>query len=375
MTATDNSHNKIRVMIVDDSLFIRQLLEELIKMDPNIIVVGKAKSGEEALNLLSTLKPDVITLDISMPGIGGLESLKAIMKNRPTPVVILSAYSHEGADITIACLEEGAVGFVLKPSGEMSLDIEKVKDELLASIRAAAQVDVQKIKRQAHAYTPAHAPTERQDASHEERRIIVIGASTGGARTIELICAALPAGLPAPILIALHMPALAFTQSLAKRLNEQCALEVKSAEHHETLYNGSIYLAPGGRQTTVEAISKRHSQARLVIKETKQDAISPSIDCAMQSVATWSRERAIGVILTGMGKDGLEGMRQIKQTGGQTISQDEASSLIFGMPKAVIDHGYADQILPAEDISNALVELVSQKQKVTDHHVMTHVTG
>jgi two-component system, chemotaxis family, protein-glutamate methylesterase/glutaminase len=355
----------IKVLIVDDSLFMRQLVAELCKGDPELEVAGKAKSGEEALGLLPQIKPDVITLDLEMPGMGGLATLKKIMTTYPTPVVILSAYSREGADVTIECLEEGAVSFVLKPSGEMSLDIAKVKDKLLAEIRAAAGANLMSFPRH---HKGTASPKRESRMTSDQQRIIVIGASTGGPRMLEIICSALPSDFPIPVIVVLHMPSQVFTQSLARRFNDLCALEVKEAEHHESLYPGFIYLAPGGHQLSLEARKKEILASVppcFVLHKAKPDELSPSIDITMKSTAELYGETSIGVILTGMGQDGLEGMQHIKAAGGQTIVQDEASSLIFGMPKAVIDKGYADYVLPMGEMGGFLEELINSRPRTS----------
>lgn len=348
----------IKVLIVDDSFVMRNLLADILNSDSQIEVVSVVKSGKEAIKKIPQIKPDVITLDLVMPGWDGLTTLRHIMEECPVPVIILSAHSREGADITVECLGSGAVGFILKPSGELSLDIEKVTPELLEAVKAAAKVDTAKIN--ALVASPA-SPVKYKAV--ETDKIIVIGASTGGPQTLEAILSSLPPDFLPPIIIAQHMPSIEFTQSLANHLTRVCKLMVKIAKDNEIIARKKIYLVPGGYNMTLE--TQIHADIRenpclksvsiRVLKE-KRDTLTPSIDTVMKSVAGIYKEKAIGIILTGMGNDGVEGMAAIKNSGGKTLVQDE-SSLIFGMPKAVIDRGCADSILPAGKIAGKIVEL------------------
>lgn len=339
----------IKVLIIDDSLFIRSLVSDFLNKDPQIKVVDTASSGQEAMRKIPSAKPDCIILDLAMPGWDGLTTLKHIMHNFPTPVVILSAYSQEEADITLECLELGAISFVLKPSGELSLDIERIKERLIQEVKAAAKVNLKRFKalglRQ-----PPH-PSRKLKA---EDKIIVIGASTGGPQTLELVLSSLPADFSLPVLVAQHMPNKFFSESLAGHLNKNCSLKVKLATDAETIFSPAVYLAPGGSHLKIESRT-------ISLAEASPDTLSPSIDLAMQSVARAYQENSIGIILSGIGNDGLAGMRSIKEAGGRTIVQDE-SALIFGMPKSVIDAGLADKVLPAQEIGGAILEEVESKE-------------
>lgn len=340
----------IKVLIIDDSLFIRSLVSDFLNQDPRIRVVDTASGGQEAMRKIPDCRPDCIILDLAMPGWDGLTTLKRIMRDFPTPVVILSAYSGEEADITLECLELGAVSFVLKPSGELSLDIEKIKERLIREVKAAAGVDLKNFK-PLIAKGPPRLPARKLPA---EDKIIVVGASTGGPQTLELILSSLPSDFSLPVLVVQHMPNRFFSESLCRSLNKICALKVRVVSDAETISAPAVYLAPGGSHLSVE-------RKTISLTGVPPDAISPSIDMAMRSVAKAYRENSIGVILSGIGDDGLEGMRAIKKAGGRTIAQDE-SALIFGMPKAVIDAGLADKTLPAEEIAGAILE-ESRKQK------------
>ncbi|MBU1128986.1 MAG: chemotaxis response regulator protein-glutamate methylesterase [Candidatus Omnitrophica bacterium] len=340
----------IKVLVIDDSLFMRELISDMLNSDPGIEVIDTAKDGEEAIKKLAVMRPDCITLDLVMRGWDGLTTLKHIMARYPTPVIILSAYSKSDADITIKCLNAGAVGFVLKPSGELSLDIAKVKQELLKEVKAVSKISAAKIE-----LLTRKIPKIPERRLKVLNKIIVIGASTGGPQTLETILRAIPKNLPAPVIIAQHMPTAYFSESLAEHLNKASDLEVKVAEAGEELRSGKVCIAPAGSQTEVETQKRK---VVITLTKAKPDILTPSIDAIMRSAAEVYNHNAIGIILTGMGQDGLEGMRAIKLSGGETIAQDE-SSLIFGMPKAVIDAGLADKVLPAERIVDAMVECVA----------------
>ena len=335
----------IRVLVVDDSLFMRTLISDMLNSDPEIKVIDTAKDGEEAVKKLSKIRPDCITLDLAMPGWDGLTTLKHIISEYPTPVIILSAHSKKDADITVKCLNAGAVGFVLKPSGELSLDIRDVRQQLLEEVRAASKVDLKRIR------LPAFKKTKRPSGKLIVRnKIIVIGASTGGPQMLENILYSLPVNFPVPLIVVQHVPSRFFTESLAEHLNRVSDLEVKVARNNEILKAGRVYLAPSGSQLTLKL---RGRDVISHLTRAASDILSPSVDITMKSVAEVYDGNAIGVILSGMGDDGREGMKAIKNSGGKTIVQDE-SSLIFGMPKSVIDAGYADEVLPVNRIIEAM---------------------
>ena len=338
---------QIRVLVIYDSIFMRTLISDMLNSDPEIEVIDTAKDGKEAIEKLSKIRPDCITLDLIMPGWDGLTTLEHIMAEYPTPVVILSAHSKKDADITIKCLKTGAVGFVLKPSGELSLDIKDVKHELLEKVKAASRVNVRRIK--LFVRKKRKWPKRKLAALN---KIIVIGASTGGPQTLEAMLYSLPANLPVPVIIVQHLPTRFFTESLAEHLNKVTDLEVKVAENAEALKPGKVYLAPAGFQMTFK-MSDREVVTSLT--EAPPNSLSPSVDIVMESIAKVYDGNSLGIILTGMGCDGREGMRAIKEAGGKTIVQDE-SSLIFGMPKAVIEAGIADEVLSVDDIADAMME-------------------
>ncbi len=345
----------IKVLVVDDSLFMRTLVADMLNSDPEIEVIDTAKDGAEAVNKIPGIRPDCITLDLAMPGWDGLTTLKHIMRQYPTPVVILSAYSKKDADITIECLKVGAISFVLKPSGELSLDIETVRGLLIEEVKAAAKVDVGRIR------LLGKKPERRRRKLIGINKIVVIGASTGGPQMLEMLLTSLPSDFSAPIIIGQHIPSRFFTESLAEHLNRNSELPVRVAGNNEILESGAAYLIPSGFSLALKGrmgVNKETTEVSISLSEAVSGILSPSIDEIMKSVALIYKENTVGIILSGMGNDGVRGMTEIKKYGGKTIVQDE-SSLIFGMPKAVIDAGVADRVLPADQIAGAIEEAVS----------------
>lgn len=330
----------MRVLVVDDSAFMRKVIADIINSDPLLEVVGTAVDGIDALGKISKLKPDVITLDVNMPRMDGLTTLKHIMERNPLPVIMLSNATQEGAEITFKALEMGAIDYIPKPSGELSLDIHKVKNELITKIKTAATAKITVHKRKFH-------PIVRRPQKFGTK-VIAIGASTGGPPAIEEILSQLPENVP-PILIVQHMPP-GFTKLFARRLNSFTKFAVKEAEEGDTIVPGQAFIAPGGYHMTVTKDGKIHLDEGPPIHGVK-----PAVDPMMETVADIYKSETIGVILTGMGRDGAIGMKKIKQYGGVTIAQDEGTSTVFGMPKAAIDEGCVDKILPLFQIPIELI--------------------
>jgi len=342
---------KIKVLVVDDSLFMRKLISDMLTEEPSITVVGTAQNGLETLKKIADLHPDVVTLDLQMPVMDGQTTLKNIMKENPTPVVMVSAFTKREADVTLECLRNGAVDFVEKPSGPVSMDINVVRDSLITKVIIAAKA---KTKKPAEA-TPA---TKKNIAPAKTiKEAVVIGASTGGPAALEELLAKIPANLPATILVVQHMPKL-FITSLAERLSKNCAISVKEGEDGEILKAGTVYLAPGEMHMTVQ---KKAGTARIKLMDTPPvNGTKPSINKLMESASIAFGKNTIGVILTGMGSDGKEGMAQIKKQCGKTICQDESTSVVFDMPNNTIQSGNADQILPIGSIADTITKLVEE---------------
>ncbi|MCW4035145.1 MAG: chemotaxis response regulator protein-glutamate methylesterase [Candidatus Bathyarchaeota archaeon] len=329
----------LRVLVVDDSAFMRKIVTQMIEMDPELTVVGTAFDGVNALQRIPELKPDIVTLDVNMPRMDGLTTLQKIMETNPLPVIMLSATTQEGAEITFTALNLGAVDYVPKPSGQISLDIERVRAELVSKIKTAAQA---KLVTLAAETQPKISLTQNLTDP-----IIAIGASTGGPPAVEHVLTNLPKNIP-PILIVQHMPA-GFTNSFAKRLDRLCSFDVKEAEDGDPILSGQVLVAPGGYHMTVT----RRGRIKLDVGPP-ENGMRPAVDPMMRSVAEIYQSQAIGVVLTGMGRDGAYGLEAIKKYGGRTIAQDEATCTVFGMPRVAIEEGHADVVLPISKIAERL---------------------
>ena len=335
---------KIRVLVVDDSALMRRLISDMINSSPECEVVGTARDGGEAIEKVSVLRPDVVTLDVEMPRVNGLEALAHIMMHTPTPVIMLSALTTEGAETTIRALELGAVDFIPKPGGRsISLGIDGVREELLRKIRTAARSRPRRLHLRPRPRL-LRAPRLRENAA------IVFGASTGGPGTLIDILQSLPGDVP-PVFIVQHMPP-GFTSSFAKRLNALTRFEVKEAEDGDVVKPGRGYVAPGDYHMLI-----RRSRIRLD-HGPKLHGVRPAVDITMESAAESFGSNTIGVLLTGMGSDGAEGLRKIRQAGGRTIVEAEQTCVVFGMPKAAIEAGAAEVIAPSYRIADEIVRML-----------------
>ncbi len=351
----------IKVLVVDDSSFMRKIIPQILEEDKEIKVIDTARDGLEAIKKLEQLKPDVITLDVEMPGMDGLETLNKIMKEYPTPVIMLSAYTPKGAEITLKALEYGAVDFVRKPSGEISLDIKKVQKELIEKIKIAKTIDLSKLKfiskKQISIDKSCNLKTETIKA------IVIIAASTGGPRALNEILSKLEKkNFPVSYLVVQHM-SCGFTATLASRLNLISLLNVKEAEDKEEIRPETIYIAPGNFHMEIENINNRIYIA--LNQKPTLHGVRPAADYTMTSVANNFKYNMISVILTGMGKDGAAGAEKIKEKGGKVIAQDKNTCVIFGMPRVAIEKGIVDIVSPLQeipDIINTEIEKLMEKE-------------
>ncbi|ABS59917.1 response regulator receiver modulated CheB methylesterase [Fervidobacterium nodosum Rt17-B1] len=343
-------NTKIKVMIVDDSPFMRMILKDLLDQQPDIQVVAVAKDGMEAVELALKYKPDVITMDVEMPKLNGIEALKEIMKRSPTRVIMVSSLTEEGAEITLLALELGAVDFVTKPSGSVSMDFRKIGPELVEKIRSAMKIDL------SHILLKKKPVAGLKLKSMVSSKIVVIGSSTGGPRSLDLVIPPLPKEFPAPILIVQHMPP-GFTKSLAQRLDRISNLSVKEAEEGDEIKPGWVYIAPGDYHMGIKH-QDRKSIIYLDKRTEKINNVRPSVDYTLDKVAEIYKEKTIAVILTGMGRDGAKGAFKVKFFKGNVIAESQETCVVYGMPKAVVDEGYADFVLPADKIPEKLVEIV-----------------
>jgi two-component system chemotaxis response regulator CheB len=345
------------ILVVDDSPVVRQVLTRILSKDSRIGKVDTAPNGELALRKIAKLDPDVVTLDVEMPRMDGIAVLKRIMAETPRPVIMVSAVTRAGASKTVMALELGAVDFVAKPTTGLSRDIAMVSAELLEKVHAVAPLKAKWRRRSeaARNEAPRKLPGERPRACC--RDIVAIGASTGGTEAIRNVLAGLPADFPAGVVIVQHMPE-GFTRSFADRLNELCLVSVKEAAHRDVVRPGRALLAPGHSHITVH----RDELGLHYVELSRGPPVGghrPSVDVLFDSVADAVGDRAIAVLLTGMGRDGAHGMRRVYERGGLTIAQDAESCVVFGMPKAAISEGSIDFVTPVGRIGRDLTDLVA----------------
>ena len=358
---------KFRVLVVDDSAFMCKVLEAIFNADSQLQVVGRAKDGREAVSLAESLKPDVITMDLNMPHMDGLEATAAIMTNNPRPILIVSSESKEGAASTLKALELGAIDFVTKPSSAIDLDMQSVKEELLRKVRVAAKVRVVRTasrlasaiqapaKNVAPAASKVPQPSRPAGLEAPDMRfpVVVLGASTGGPATVMRLAPGFTRDFPAAVILVQHMPA-SFTSQYALQLAEFTSIRVKEAEANEALQPGTLYICPGGQHLRLNPAGRVELDSR----SGRIDGYLPNIDVTMESVAAFFGAMSIGVVLTGMGSDGARGAKLIKNARGMVIAQDEATSVIFGMPAETIRAGVADQVLAIDEIYAAIEKRV-----------------
>ena len=351
------------VLVVDDSSFMRALIAEMVESTREFQVVGTAADGVQAIEAIHSLDPDIVTLDIEMPRLDGLQTLDTIMRELPRPVVMLSAAGSErGNEMTLRALERGAVEFVRKPSGPISIDLLTVRQELLAALNAARAVNMAGVRTPPQPGVPAGAETVPKKISGAADRVVVIAASTGGPRALGEIVPHLPDTLGAAVLIVQHMPR-EFTRSLSHRLDLMSALPVAEAVDGEAVLENHVYLAPGGLHMTLRS----DSGAAAISLDTSPTVwgVRPAADPLFVSAAESFGADAIGVILTGMGRDGAEGLRRIRAAGGKAVIQDRDSSIIFGMPQAAMETAGADRVAAVRDIARAINDLCRSRKRGT----------
>lgn len=346
----------ISVLVVDDSAFMRKAISMMIDRDPEVHVVDTARDGHQAIEKTRELQPDVVTMDIEMPRLDGISALKQIMDEMPRPVLMISSLTKEGADATVKAMEAGAVGFIPKQHSRVSLEIKEIEQELIDKVKSAARSNVGALRR-ALSSTPSSARQKPpSDFSFRRARLVAIGVSTGGPFALQQMVPALPADLPVPVAIVQHMPPR-FTRSLANRLNAMTPLEVVEAEAGMSLTPGRVLIAAGGHHLTF----RRGAQGPLAeTPDEPEDALHrPSVDVMFNAACRMYQGRVLGVVMTGMGKDGLEGAQQIKSKGGKIIAQDESSSVVYGMPRAVTEANLADLVVPLDEMASTLAQALN----------------
>ena len=343
----------IRVLVVDDSALMRKLIPQLLERDNSIHVVGTAMDGEFALKKIDEFKPDAITLDLEMPRMDGIETLRRIMHHHQVPVVVVSAHTREGASTTFKALHMGAFDFVAKPQNVLNEGMSEIADELIAKIKAAVSSPfTRRPLLPASSGVVSKPKPKRSVVAGPASKVVAIGISTGGPNTLEYMLSHLPAEFPAAILVVQHMPA-GFTETFAKRLNDSCSLEVKEAQSGDLLSAGRVLVCPGDRHMRVRRMPL--GDVVVLSDDPKTNGHRPSVDVLFRSVAQEFGADAVGLIMTGMGEDGAEGLGVMKACGALTIAQDENSSVVFGMPRAAIERGYASRVVSLEALPNTLI--------------------
>lgn len=345
---------KVRVLIVDDSAFMRAALSRMVASDPDLWVAGTACNGREALEKVASLDPDVITLDVQMPQLDGMSTLRRIMIRFPRPVIMVSAATPREAEATLNLLSAGAFDCVHKQLSSTSLDIVHIRDDLIAKIKAAGEARCRSVTPGSLRKLPTTTRQRACESSPSVTAIVALGISTGGPKALQEILPLLPADLGAPILIVQHMPA-GFTGPFAQRLDNICSVSVCEASNGRFALPGSVYIAPAGRHLVVE----RSLDARVLIRlldEPQGELHVPSIDVLMRSAASVFKSNAMGIIMTGMGSDGMRGMKAIHEAGGWTIGQDEASCAVYGMPRACAEQGVLRRIVPLAEIPREILQ-------------------
>jgi two-component system chemotaxis response regulator CheB len=355
--STNVDTKKVRVLVVDDSALMRKLIPQMLDADQSIQVVGTAMDGTFCLKKIEELQPTVVTLDLQMPGMNGIDTLKEIMRRHPLPVIVVSSHSTEGASITLKALGLGAFDFVTKPQDASGHMVDTAK-ELIAKIKAAA---VGKVVRPG--ILPGSMPRPEKVSATKSlpppSRTVAIGISTGGPQALEFLLPQLPADFPGSILVVQHMPEN-FTDMFARRLDELCALRVKEARSGDTLQAGRVLICPGNRHMKV----KRLAMGDVVVlnDEERVNGHRPSVDVLFNSTAEEFGAQAIAVLMTGMGDDGAQGLGEVKKAGGMTIAQNEESCVVYGMPKAAVERGYARRVMALDVIAATLQALCGRSE-------------
>lgn len=358
---------KVKVLIVDDSAFMRKLIGDFLSEHPSIQVVGKARNGLDALKKIPLLKPDVVTMDVEMPELNGLDAVKEIMETNPLPIVMLSSTTQEGAETTLLAIQYGAIDFVAKPSGGISLDLHKVKEELIAKVLSASKANLKPItkKQMTTKNTPIDTNYSKIDRENHvpigqkllNKKIVCIGTSTGGPRALQQVITRLPKDIKAPIFVVQHMPA-GFTNSLANRLNSLSSVVVKEAEDGETARNGTVYIAPGGNHML---ILEEGNQLKIKIDREipPRNGHRPSVDVMFESISQVKNYEKIAVIMTGMGSDGSQGLIQMKKNGTvKAIAESMETSIVYGMPKAAVATNLVDEVQDVDKIAETIMKFL-----------------
>jgi two-component system, chemotaxis family, protein-glutamate methylesterase/glutaminase len=338
----------IRVLVVDDSAFVRKVMRQMLSRSPFVEVVGAAHDGREALELVEQLRPDVVTLDLNMPSADGIEFLRTQMKRHPVPVIVVSMASKDGQQV-LEALEAGAVDVIQKPSGLATAELLEIANELTEKVKAVAAAPLRKPIEPQPATLPPLPPKQPPSVD-----IVVFGISTGGPQALKYLVPRLPADFPVPIAIVLHMP-MGYTELFARSLNEVSSLEVREAAAGDVLRPGLVLLAPAGHHLSLQRQANGDVVAHLDL-EPRDTPHRPAVDVLFKSAAELFGERALGIVMTGMGSDGQQGAAWIKAQGGQIFAEAEESCVVYGMPRSVVEAGLCDKIIPLGKLPAAILE-------------------
>ena len=342
---------RVRVLVVDDSALMRKLIPIILSRDPGIEVVGTAMDGAFALKKIEELQPDVVTLDLEMPRMDGMEALRLIMRRAPLPVILFSTHSKEGAYSTFKALALGAIDFVAKPKNAVAGNLDAIAQQLIDKVKVAKRAGGKRLK-----VTPVEdtKPVSKKSgrATFPPNRIIAIGISTGGPNALQFMLSQIPGDFPGTILVVQHMPE-GFTEMFAKRLDECCELDVQEAKSGDLLVAGRVLICPGNRHIMVRRMPR--GDMAVLSDAPAVNGHRPSADVLFHSVAQEFGPTSVGIIMTGMGEDGAEGLGAIKNSGGITIAQSEETCVVGGMPRAAILKGYANKVIPLEGLANYLI--------------------
>lgn len=353
---------KIKVLVVDDSAFMRKVISDIINNSSQLEVIGKARNGKDALEKVKELRPDVVTMDIEMPEMDGLIALKNIMQIHPIPVIMLSSLTKKGAEQTLQALQLGAVDFITKPSGQISLDIEQVSDDIVRKIIAVAGTKSKLMNVNSNPEIPVikkNIPVSNLRGDRSLNNLILIGTSTGGPRALYEVIPGFPDNINAAILVVQHMPP-GFTRSLAERLDSLAEIKVKEAEQGEVIVPGYVYIAPGDYHMRVNSrIKDRVRQLYICMdKSPPLRGLRPAVDVLLESAAENFWSHMVAVIMTGMGHDGAEGLKKLKEKGAHIIAEHPSTCIVYGMPRAAIETGMVDKIVPLSDISEEVLKML-----------------
>jgi two-component system chemotaxis response regulator CheB len=346
----NNGSPKVRVLVIDDSALMRKLIPKILSRDPEIDVVGTAMDGNFGLKKIEELRPDVVTLDLEMPRMDGMETLRQLTRKHRLPVIVVSAHSVNGAAATFKALSLGAFDFVPKPFDASQARMDGISEQLTAKVKAAAHFGIPRNRLTVPEDFRPQKPVQRP--SKAPTKVVAIGISTGGPNALQYLLSQLPGNFPGAIVVVQHMPE-GFTDLFARRLHECCAIDVKEAHSGDVLLAGRALICPGNRHMRV----KRMPLGDVVVlgDDDKVNGHRPSVDVLFRSVAHEFRVNAMGLLMTGMGEDGADALGEIKTAGGLTVAQDEHSCVVFGMPKAAIERGHATRVVSLEALANLLI--------------------